>query len=292
MNAQTDQSIWIHVDAHNAQGVQARELGSQWRSFEELIKSAKGSQTQSYSLDNLKLPLPSVALASLGLGLSYPSHQKEVKAEDPVFFRKDAQATSLGQAIPFREFTDYEAEVSLLLHRSEPQIFGYLMHNDLTDRRIQVENYDKKNPAPGFSKSKSLENFNAHGLLLAVGTEKLWKQIEVRLYVNGEAVQSVKPSENLMSPSAIHKEVFSRPELHQNRDWVLIGTGTPAGTIFYAPSVTQKIWLFVSSGFSMKRAQEKWLERFNFLQVNDSLEFRSALLGHIDTTIVDAKVEE
>jgi 2-keto-4-pentenoate hydratase/2-oxohepta-3-ene-1,7-dioic acid hydratase in catechol pathway len=107
----------------------------------------------------------------------------------------------------------------------------------------------------------------------------------VKLYLNGEEVQAVNPFENVLTPSQIHRHVFSTPELSEGKDWVLIGTGTPAGTIFYAPTTLQRVWLFMRSGFSMERAQERWLARFDFLQKGDVLEFRSEVLGHISTTL-------
>jgi 2-keto-4-pentenoate hydratase/2-oxohepta-3-ene-1,7-dioic acid hydratase in catechol pathway len=233
-----------------------------------------------------RVPLPSGSLASLGLGLSYPSHQQEVRAEATVFFKKDAVPTTLVDRIAHRPFLDFEAEVSLLLHREEPELFGYLMHNDLTDRKVQVQNYNPDDQAPGFALSKSFVGANAHGRFMAIGGADLWSKLEMQLWRNNELVQTVRPAENVMDPREIHRRVFADKALSGDRKWVIIGTGTPAGTIFRAPTVLQKLALFVRSGFRMRRAQELWLERFKFLQVGDRLEFRSETWGSEFTQIV------
>jgi len=277
---------WIKVSKHSENQVQGSTLTNKWTSFADLKDAVTNEENKEWKTEDLKVPLAPEAFSSLGLGLSYPSHQEEVKTDATVFFKKNAVPTRISDAVKHRPHLDYEAEVSLLLHRSEPNLFGYLIHNDLTDRGVQVKYYDEKNPAPGFSRSKSYPSFNAHGVLLAIGSEALWNELQLTLYRNGEEAQRVSPSENVMTPSMIHKHVFARPELSEGKDWVLIGTGTPAGTIFNSPSKLQRIWLFISSGFSMKRAQEKWLNRFDYLKEGDVLEFRSELLGHISTEIV------
>ncbi len=276
--AQTSGGEWLRVNQHDGQSVTGTKISS-WSSFGDLNKPAAPSIEQRVEFSQLQVPLINQEFASLGLGLSYPSHQQEVNADTTVFFRKDAKPTAIDAPIAYRPHLDFEAEVSLLMHRQEKTLFGYLVHNDLTDRGIQVANFDADNPAPGFSKSKSFAGANAHGFLMAVGGAELWNELQVELFVNGIKVQDVRPRENVLTPADIHRIVFQTPGLAEGKDWVLVGTGTPAGTIFRAPSLFEKIMLFVRSGFRMPEAQKLWLEKFRFLAPNDELEFRSKALG-------------
>lgn len=284
----TSSGLVLDVSRHTALEVEGRSLPP-LKSFKELIKNKKAlnadTPPETHSLSTLKLPLPEASPRSLGIGLSYQDHRDDVKLQSTVYFEKNARPTRLADALPYRENLDYETEISLLLHRSEPHLFGYLLHNDLTDRRIQVFEFDKKNPAPGFSKSKSFPRANAHGVLMAVGNEALWKSLGAKLYVNGELRQHLATSNNVLTPSQIHRTIFSDPKLSGNAEWVLVGTGTPSGTIFVAPSKWAQLLLYVRSGFSMTRAREAWLRKFQFLAPGDKLEFRSEVLGHFTSQV-------
>lgn len=277
---------YVRVTDQHSTGAVGNEFQSQWTSFAQLIKDADGiaPQESRYEHSQLESPFRHLPLKSLGLGLTYPDHQQETRLDKIVLFEKVVTPTRIIDPIPFRESLDYEAEVSLLLHRSEPGVFGYLVHNDLTDRMIQALNFDEKNPAPSFSLAKTFPSANAHGPLMLVGDESVWTKLKIDLRRNGKLVQTVNPSQNLMKPSAIHKLVFSSP-LAKNHDWILIGTGTPGGTIFRSPTLAEKAWMFASSGFNMKRATKKWVNRFPFLQPNEKLEFSSELLGTYATTV-------
>jgi 2-keto-4-pentenoate hydratase/2-oxohepta-3-ene-1,7-dioic acid hydratase in catechol pathway len=278
----------LDVTRHTSAEIEGRALPPT-KSFKELIRAkqalASDTPVQTLPLSDLTLPLPSASPRSLGIGLSYPDHRSDVKIHSTVYFEKNAKPTRLADPIPFRENLDYETEVSLLLHRSEPHLFGYLLHNDLTDRRVQVFEFDKKNPAPGFAKSKSFPRANAHGALMAVGNESLWKSLTAKLYVNGELRQSLATANNVLTPTEIHRKIFSDPKLSGTADWVLVGTGTPSGTIFVAPSKWAQFLLYVRSGFNMTRARESWLKKFQFLANGDKLEFHSEVLGHFSTQV-------
>jgi 2-keto-4-pentenoate hydratase/2-oxohepta-3-ene-1,7-dioic acid hydratase in catechol pathway len=278
----------LDLSRHTDLEVEGRALPP-FASFQELINHKQalkaGLPSQTYSVSTLKLPLPEASPRSLGIGLSYQDHRVDVKLQSTVYFEKNSHPTRLSDALPYRENLDYETEVSLLLHRSEPKLFGYLLHNDLTDRRIQVFEFDKTNPAPGFSKSKSFPRANAHGVLMAVGNERLWSFLDAKLYVNGELRQQLAASNNVLTPSQIHRRIFADPKLSGNAEWVLVGTGTPSGTIFTAPGKWDQFLLYVGSGFSMTRARESWLKKFQFLAAGDKLEFRSEVLGNFTSQV-------
>jgi|GEM_PF-7034514 len=279
---------WLVLDSQSRHGAEGRRI-PRLQSFKKLLADKKALSTQRpsklFPISTLQLPLPSTSIRSLGIGLSYQDHRDDVKIQKTVVFEKNATPTRLSDAIPFRQGLDYETEVSLLLHRSEPALFGYLLHNDLTDRRIQVFEFDKKNPAPGFSKSKSFAHANAHGVLMAIGDASLWETLSATLYVNGRAHQRLATTNNVLTPPEIHRMIFSDPKLSGNAEWVIVGTGTPSGTIFRAPSKLEEAYLFLRSGFSVKRARERWLAKFDFLAPGDTLDFRSELLGEFTAEV-------
>ncbi|MES2854552.1 MAG: hypothetical protein V4692_01760, partial [Bdellovibrionota bacterium] len=68
-----------------------------------------------------------------------------------------------------------------------------------------------------------------------------------------------------------------------------IGTGTPGGTVFRSPTVAEKAWIFVKSGFNMDKAKRNWVKQFKFLKQGDRLTFTSEMLGTYSTKVSPAK---
>ncbi len=278
---------WIRIESSDSQTVIGLPMRGAWTSFHEVAtQSLSEGSIKTAKWNDLTLPLPTEKILSLGLGLTYPSHQVDVANAQVTYFEKNSAPTPLTDPIQFRANLDYEAEISILLHRSEPQLFGFLAHNDLTDRAIQVASYDPKNPAPGFSKAKSFAGANQHGLIMAIGGNELWNRLSLSLDRNASPVQIVKSRENLLNPESMHRYLFHESAWVESDDWILIGTGTPTGTIFRAPTFSEKLFLFLRAGFRRKRAEKLWLDQFNFLQVGDTLEFRSEILGEYSAPVV------
>ncbi len=273
---------------HIAEGL---EFFSSWQSFTELLQDSEqniqGPEAQA-PLSELSLPFMHLPLKSFGLGLTYPDHQDQVQIHDIVLFEKRAAPTRLNNFIPFRPYLDYEAEISLLLHRYEPEIFGYLIHNDLTDRMIQGLEYQKSNPAPSFLQAKSFPGSNAHSPIMIVGGAELWSNLNVSLSWNQNHVQWVDPKQNLMTPESIHKLVFQDPRT-RHTDWVLIGTGTPYGTIFRSPTLAEVSCYFIKALFRPHKARALWVQSFDFLKEGDQLVFGSNAFGTYETFIVPSK---
>jgi hypothetical protein len=80
----------------------------------------------------------------------------------------------------------------------------------------------------------------------------------------------------MLTPEQFHGDVFAS---NDTEEWALIASGTSGGTIFYAPNILQKLMLFTRSGFSINRAEARWLSSLPFLAVDDEITFQSALLG-------------
>ena len=232
---------------------------------------------------DLLVPLPELKSPARAYALTYRVHQGETRLDQVFSFEKRGVAESASAPIQRRAALDYEAEIALLLHRNEPDRFGFLFANDLTDRAIQIHTFDQRNPSPGFAQAKSFPGALRAGPLLVVGDATVWPKLELTLEVNGELRQQVKAHECLLSPRGFHQEVFARADIG---DWALVLTGTAGGTIFQSPTFMQKFTLLLQNGFSKKRAREAWLRRFRFLQAGDQLEMKSTILGTSHATIV------
>jgi len=228
------------------------------------------------SWQELLLPLPESQINCWAYALTYTKHQKETSMKESFRFSKSSPAYNMFSSIGYRSYLDYEAEIGILMNKHNPDRFGYVMVNDLTDRGIQTRTFNRKDPAPGFSKAKSFKGSLRIGPLLLIGDDTLWNDIEITLLLNSEIRQQVYGRECLMNPRQFHQETFST---EKEKDWVLIASGTSAGVIFHTPKTFEKLMLFVQSGFNNNRAVEKWLSTLHFLKVDDEIEFQSPLLG-------------
>ncbi len=278
----------FRIESHDASVARGYSFSSHWQSFAELIRDGEAANATSgwlsVNVSDLDLSFHHLPTRSLGLGLTYPSHQEEMKADQVILFEKNATATQLNDRMRFRSYLDYELEISILLHRTEPGIYGFMLHNDFTDRMIQGLEYNARNPGPSFGRAKSFEGANAQGAIMVLGDDTLWPALQATMAWNGTIVQTLDPKKNLLKPSEIHHRVFASP-LAGDADWILIGTGTPAGTIFRAPTLTEKTYYLSLALFRPAKAKEMWVNSFGFLAPGDRLEFLSPLLGNYETEI-------
>lgn len=276
---------WRHVFRHDTTGLDAdrRTLMFQEAWQANLSRTLAEKESARFRWEQLRVPLPELPGPARAYAFTYPMHQRESRFENIFAFEKRGAAEGTWTPIPHRPSLDYEAEVALLLHRREPERFGFLLANDLTDRGIQVRTYDRRHPARGFCAAKSFAGALRIGPLLVVGGPQLWPELEVTLDVNGQRRQHVRAHECLAAPSDFHEQAFASADAP---DWALVLTGTTGGTVFQSPSWPKRIQLLVRSGFSMKRAREAWLRQFEFLCVGDRLEMKSEILGTSHATVV------
>ncbi len=113
-------------------------------------------------------------------------------------------------------------------------------------------------------------------LCSAVGDAAAWHALDVTLAVNGEQRQHVAARDCVYDPQRFHGEVFSDAN---GPEWSLVASGTGGGVIFRQPSFAGKLWLFVSSGFSVNGAKEKLLRKLDFLKPGDRITMQSSTLG-------------
>ncbi len=278
----------LNIQSHGEGTATGRPFVSQWQSFADLLRDSTAESktpTLTAALDDLQLSFSHLAVRSLGLGLTYPDHQQETGVDQIVVFQKNAAPTRLNDDMPFRDYLDYELEVSLLLHRTEPGVFGFMLHNDFTDRMIQGMEFVATDPEPSFSKAKSFAGANAHGPIMAVGGDALWASLQAELHWNESPVQTLDPQTNLLKPTDIHKLVFES-KFAEGHDWILIGSGTPSGTIFRAPTNIERAYYLSKALFRPAKAKELWVKSFDFTKAEDTLTFSSESLGTFQTRIV------
>lgn len=231
----------------------------------------------------LDVPLPHRGARCWGYALTYPEHRRETLRAPHFRFLKQGSVESNSAPIPFRDFLDYELEIGIVMHRDVPDRFGYFLANDLTDRGLQVANYNARNPAPGFTIAKDFPGSLRAGPLLLVGDASLWPQLTATLLLNGVVRQDVRAAECHIHPRLLHDELFRE---HDDDPWVLAATGTSGGTMFRTPGVYEKMRAMVAGRLSMSRARRNWLQRLRYLARGDKLVIQSPLLGHSETEVV------
>jgi len=258
----------------NAEAVWRNELPGEMPDTEE---------PRSISWRELDVPLPHRGARCWGYALSYPEHRRETVNQAPFRFLKQGSVAAHSESIPYREFLDFELEIGLLMHAETPDRFGYFLANDLTDRGLQVEHYDARDPAPGFSLAKNFPGALRAGPLLAIGDASLWSELTASLTLNDVARQTVRAIDCNLDPARLHRELF---QAHGADPWLLAITGTSSGTLFRSPQIRERFLALVSSGLSFKRAKRSWLRGLTFLAPGDKLVLDSPLLGRGETHVI------
>ena len=278
---------WRRVFCHGPNGLdvaeQAMTFHEAWEARPLNAWSRSNDGLMRLRWQDLLAPLPELRGPAWAWALTYQTHQKEARLADIFSFKKRGEAESAWTPIQHRPALDYEAEVALLLHRDEPDRFGFLLANDLTDRAMQLQTYNRRRPAPGFSVAKSFPGALRVGPLIAIGGSELWPEMEVCLEVNGTLRQHVKARECVLTPREFHQQIFAGENVD---DWVLALTGTTDGTIFQSPTPRQRLELLARNSFSTTRAREAWLRRFQFLSIGDQLGMNSEILGMSHANLV------
>lgn len=235
------------------------------------------------SWHDLDVPLPHRGARCWGYALTYPEHRRETVNQAPFRFLKQGSVAAHSEPIPYREFLDFELEIGLLMHAETPDRFGYFLANDLTDRGLQVEHYDARDPAPGFTLAKNFPGSLRAGPLLAIGDASLWTEITASLTLNDVVRQTVRTIDCNLDPARLHRELF---QVHDADPWLLAITGTSSGTLFRSPQIRERFMALVSGGLSIKRARRSWLRGLSFLAPGDKLVLDSPLLGRGETRVV------
>lgn len=281
----TAEAEWYRVLAHSEIGVTVdpRRLDSHalWSRLRPDPVPAEEDQ-KFIPWQDLDVPLPHHGALCWGYALSYPEHRDETLKKPAFRFLKEGSVVTNSETIAYRDFLDFELEIGLLMHRDTPDRFGYFLANDLTDRGMQIEHYDPRNPAPGFTRAKSFPGSLRAGPLLALGDASLWHRLTATLTLNAEERQSVKAVDCHLNPRWIHDELFQD---HQDEPWLLVVTGTPAGTLFRSPGIHEKLIALLAGFLSVKRARRRWLRGLRFLAPGDRIVMESPILGRSEACV-------
>jgi 2-keto-4-pentenoate hydratase/2-oxohepta-3-ene-1,7-dioic acid hydratase in catechol pathway len=148
---------------------------------------------------------------------------------------------------------------------------------------LQVEHYDARNPAPGFTRAKDFAGSLRAGPLLAVGDASVWPRLTASLTLNGEIRQTLRAADCQLDPARLHRELFAG---HEGDPWLLAATGTAGGTLFRSPQIRERLLALVAGGFSLKRARLSWLNGLRFLAPGDTLVLESPVLGRAESRIL------
>lgn len=232
---------------------------------------------------DLDVPLPHRETRCWGYALTYPEHRRDTLDVAAFRFLKQGSVATNSAPIPFRPFLDFELEIGLLMHRETPNRFGYFLANDLTDRGLQIDHYDRRKPAPGFTLAKSFPGSLRVGPLLVLGDATLWPTLTATLTLNAEARQTLRACDCHLDPARFHRDLFNN---HDGEPWLLVVTGTCSGTMFRSPRTRDRLRALLAGGLSVKQARRRWLGRLKFLAPGDVLVLHSPLLGHSETHVV------
>ncbi len=166
-------------------------------------------------------------------GLNYLEHAKELGIsiiEEPVIFLKaatsvlDPGGTIIRPSICHR--LDYEAELAVIIGKKikncsvkevDDCILGYTCFNDVTARDIQKIDGQ-------WTRSKSFDTFSPVGPVVATSIDP--GRLDVKLYLNGDVMQSSNTSDMVFSAQKIVSYISTIMTLMPGD---VIATGTPSG---------------------------------------------------------------
>lgn len=223
--------------------------------FEALADAAEAAESMRVSVEDLGIPLDP-AYPHIAAGTNFRAHAEEVgHDEGPFLFPKLSAPTPWNSDVPARTRLDYEAElcaVTLTPHTArEPARFGYVLCNDFTDRWTLVRQMDFSAPmgTTGFPDGKGGEGMLPIGPLLVVprDPDAFYRDLSLRLYVNGRLRQRATAGQMIWPPAAILTRALEACDTVYHREEGTLGladcagipprtlvlTGTPAGVLFH-----------------------------------------------------------
>jgi 2-keto-4-pentenoate hydratase/2-oxohepta-3-ene-1,7-dioic acid hydratase in catechol pathway len=238
-----------------------------------LVRNPPAAAAVSVPVADLVAPLDLHA-HHIAAGTNYPEHAGEAQVEGgPFLFPKLVAPSDPYAPVAPSGLLDYEAELAFVmlapLRRGDRAgTVGLVLANDYTDRDTLLRHLDPSDveSGKGFTTGKSFPSFLPVGNLLVVPHDfrAFAKDVELRLYVNGELRQRASASEAIWDFDEILAQTWARRDvkwehrgaqagLLEDADVVpartLILSGTPSGTVFQGLSLGQKLagvsaWLF------------------------------------------------
>ena len=259
----------------------------------DAIAQATGGAPVTVAVAELEVPFEGRE-ANIGIGASYPEHAREAHTGDERFvFAKLAKPTRFASAVSRKPsvLLDYEGELGLVSLEDiagpepAPRTMGLVLCNELTDRWALMRHYRRGAPmgTTGFVEGKSREGFAVVGPLLVIprDLDSFYKQITLRLYLNGRLRQQDSAGHMAWGPREILTEIFRRKEWafrnHEGDVRLLDAAGKiPAGTVISSGTTAGVI-------FKPHNLWNAWV----YLRPGDEVVIRADVLGVIRNQIVD-----
>ncbi|MEM7081036.1 MAG: fumarylacetoacetate hydrolase family protein [Pseudomonadota bacterium] len=206
----------------------------------------------------LDLPVD-VDAPHIAAGTNYQAHAEEVgHDDDPFLFPKLSDATPWNAYVERGARLDFEVElcmITLSAHtRAQVARLGLLLCQDFTDRWVLVRDIDTSSAMgiSGFPSGKGGPTRLPVGAFLVIPRDaELYREIELRAYVNRGLRQSARADKMIWPPSEIVANAMQgcqrqyrngdRPVrldvCEQVDERTLLLTGTPEGVIFNLPNL-------------------------------------------------------
>jgi 2-keto-4-pentenoate hydratase/2-oxohepta-3-ene-1,7-dioic acid hydratase in catechol pathway len=239
------------------------------------------------STDELLLPV-TLGEAHLAAGTNYAEHAEEVLLDDPPFlFPKLAKPTSWNAPVSWVKRLDYEAELaaiplSTVTDPAEHTDYALLLSNDFTDRLTLVREIDLDQPmgTTGFAAAKGQASFLPIGpWVLIPRRADFYRDLEIRLYVNGRLRQRFRVRDMILSVDDIVRQAFRDRSMAYRRG------SSPVDLIPAGGVVAGSMILTGTAGGVMFKLLNIWWQGA-YLQPGDVVRTEASYLGALENTVV------
>lgn len=190
---------------------------------------------------------------------------------------------------------DYEVELGMRLlgdctledinNQQKPIPLAYFIANDLTARGLQLCGHKTANPLSYWSAAKSMPGMLPMGDLELEGSSRMWPDIDLTTYVNGQLRQNTRTSQLIYSPSQVLSRVMLQlPEQRLHRGDLIL-TGTPSGVAMQITPWKYRLGQALPRRWAILLALKNAQRNSKFMQAGDRLEFSGGKLGRVSLRI-------
>ena len=290
--------------------------------YDALAALADSRPRVTVPLANLDMPV-ALQTSHIAVGTNFPEHARESSVtEGPFLFPKEVSPTKFDAPISKGDaLLDYEVELCFVTLAdtdiSEPvERMGLVLCNDVTDRARLMRHIDPSDitSGKGFTTGKSAPGYMPLGNLFVIPRDlrQFLPRVELRLYRNGELMQSANQMEAIWGFDELLRQTLTRQSLTWDYQGAPVGlpiannvvpartgilAGTPDGTIFkginrsaYALGILD--WLLGGWSKSIPHwvverhiAQEQRAR--NYLQPGETVHIKVEYLGELKNPITD-----
>lgn len=252
----------------------------------EALETLQGPEI-TVAIDELALPV-SLGDAHLAAGTNYAEHAEEVLLDDPPFlFPKVVGATPWNAPVRWVKRLDYEAELaaaplSTVTDPGDRVEYALILSNDFTDRLTLVRELDLDRPmgTTGFAAGKGQPGFLPVGPWVVIPKHAdFYRDLEVRLYVNGRLRQRFQAGNMILSIDDIVRQAFRDRSMDYRRG------SSPVALIPAAGLSPESLILTGTAGGVVFKPLNIWWQP-SYLQPGDVVRTEASYLGALENSIV------